>query len=257
MTKKPSYEDLVRRIKMLEKQLAGCGRNERMLKKELADCVKKSEKLRENGEKFKTIFENASDEIIYLDKNGKIIEINDRCEELFGLKRNEVIGKNFFDFAYFDQAVMNYIVEYFKRMVNGMSSESAELQEFEIRRNDGRTVFIEVNPRIIEKDGKIKGILSIIRDITDRKKMEKELRKYREDLEEMVEERTISLEEANTALRVMLKREDEVKAELEEKILHNVKELILPNLEKLKSDRVDAREKKYVEIIELNLNDII
>ncbi len=257
MAKKLSYEELARRVKALGKEVAGCRRDERVLKKELSDLLKKSEKLRENEEKFKTIFENASDEIIYLDKNGKIIEINDRCEELFGLKRNEVIGKNFFEFGYFDSTVMNSTVENFKRIVNGKPSKLSKLLEFEIRRNDGKRVFVEVNPRVIEKGGKIKGILSIIRDITDRKKMEGALRQYHEDLEEMVKEHKISLGEANTALRVMLKREDEVKTEMEEKILYNVMELVLPNLEKLKNRRMDARQKEYLEIIESDLNDII
>ncbi len=255
--KKSSYDELAGRIKVLEKELAGSRRNERLLKKDIADITKKCSKLRENEEKFKTIFEFANDEIIYLDKNGKIIEINDRCEGLFGLKRSEVIGKNFFDFAYFDSSLMAKTVENFKQIVEGNSPKVTELLEFQITRKDGKTVFIEVNPRTIEKDGKFKGILSIIRDISDRKKLENELRKYHEELEEMVKERTISLEEANTALRVMLKREDEIRIELEEKILNNVKELILPNVEKLNTSRMDARQKEYLELIESNLDDII
>ncbi len=66
---------------------------------EWAQKIEKLEKtvslLRESEEKYKTIFENANDEIIYLDNSGTVLEINDKCEKLFGLKREEVIGKKF------------------------------------------------------------------------------------------------------------------------------------------------------------------
>jgi PAS domain S-box-containing protein len=69
--------------------------------------------------------------------------------------------------------------------------------------------------------------------------------------------KTKSLEEVNTALRVLLKRRDEDKTELEEKVLSNVKGLVTPYLEKLKKSRLDARQKTYASILESNLDDII
>jgi hypothetical protein len=63
-------------------------------------------------------------------------------------------------------------------------------------------------------------------------------------------------EELNTALRVLLKKREEDKTELEEKVLSNAKDLVLPYLEKLKNTSLDANQKVYVGILESNLLDI-
>jgi len=90
-------------------------------------------------------------------------------------------------------------------------------------------------------------------DITERKKAEAKLKEREKELET----KSQSLEEANIALKVMLKRRNEDKKELEERILLNVKELVIPYLDKLKVTAIDERQKNYTNILESNLNDII
>ncbi|MCK4786649.1 MAG: helix-turn-helix transcriptional regulator [Desulfobacteraceae bacterium] len=75
--------------------------------------------------------------------------------------------------------------------------------------------------------------------------------------EKELELKTRNLEEVNTALKVLLKRRDEDKIELEEKVLSNLKELIVPYLEKLKKSGLDTRQNAYLRILQSNLNDII
>jgi len=72
-----------------------------------------------------------------------------------------------------------------------------------------------------------------------------------------LEIKTKNLEEANTALKVLLKRRDEDKRELEDKVLFNMKELALPYLEKLKAGGLDGRQTSYLSILESNLEEII
>ena len=70
--------------------------------------------------------------------------------------------------------------------------------------------------------------------------------------------KTINLEEANTALRVLLKKKDETKKELEEKVLFNIEELVIPILEKLKSAvGLDQKQAAYVSVLEKTLSGII
>ncbi|MGD2271618.1 MAG: LuxR C-terminal-related transcriptional regulator [Desulfobacterales bacterium] len=90
-------------------------------------------------------------------------------------------------------------------------------------------------------------------DITALKLTEEALNQSRESLTEQKQ----SLEEANIALKVLLKQREEDKLELEKKVLSNVKDLVLPYVEKLKNSRLKPTEKTLVEIIDTHLNDII
>ena len=65
------------------------------------------------------------------------------------------------------------------------------------------------------------------------------------------------MEEVNAALKVLLKKRDEDKKELEEKVLFNLRELVDPYVEKLKNGTLDDKQKACLDIPESNLNDII
>jgi DNA-binding CsgD family transcriptional regulator len=101
------------------------------------------------------------------------------------------------------------------------------------------------------------GLGIILTDITERKRMVDELRRHKNHLEELVQERTANLEETNTALKVLLKKRDEDKTELEERMLVNVRELVTPYLDKLKRSQPDDRQAVLLEIMESNLNDVV
>jgi len=68
---------------------------------------------------------------------------------------------------------------------------------------------------------------------------------------------TCILDETNTALNVLMQQRIEAKTELEETVLLNAKELIVPFLERLKKSRLDSKQKAYINIIESNLNEIV
>ena len=72
-----------------------------------------------------------------------------------------------------------------------------------------------------------------------------------------LENKTHKLEELNAALKVLLKHRGEDKKELEEKVIANVKKLILPYVEKLNNSRLNDRQIVYLNIIKSNLEDII
>ena len=112
----------------------------------------------------------------------------------------------------------------------------------------------ELEGRITERTAELAQANEELRaEIAERKRIEKELKERGKELEE----KTRNLEEVNTALRVLLKRREEDKDELEEKVLFNMRELVAPCLEKLKKSRLDDKQKQYTNILESNLNDII
>ncbi len=96
------------------------------------------------------------------------------------------------------------------------------------------------------------------------KKSEEALRTERDRLEEIVQERTeelkiksMNLEDTNAALKTILKKREEDKNELEEKVLMNIKRMVLPYVEKLNNTKLTDTQKTYVEIIEMSLKEIM
>ena len=69
--------------------------------------------------------------------------------------------------------------------------------------------------------------------------------------------KSINLEEINSALKVLLSQLKQERLDSEAKVVSNVQELVLPYIEKLRSSRLDARQKECLSVLEANLNNII
>ena len=67
----------------------------------------------------------------------------------------------------------------------------------------------------------------------------------------------VELEEANIALKVLLKQRERDKSELEQKVITNVKDMVMPYVEKLQRASLKPHDKTAVEIIDAHLRDII
>ena len=102
----------------------------------------------------------------------------------------------------------------------------------------------------------VPAVLRALQEVRERqeRRMAEEALKQRERALEL---KSQSLEEANTALRVLLKHRDEDRNILEEEVVANVRKLIFPHIEKLK--RLNLNEKQYSQaiIIEENLKKIV
>ena len=99
--------------------------------------------------------------------------------------------------------------------------------------------------------------------ITEHKKDERALRKAHDELEKRVEERTreldiqkSNLEEAYIALKILLDKRHEDKKEMEENVLTNVKELMIPYFEKIRKTKLNVHQKTILSILESYLNEI-
>lgn len=91
------------------------------------------------------------------------------------------------------------------------------------------------------------------REANKLKQKEKALRQRGEELEVRVD----SLEQSNNALRTLLKQKDEDRDGLGEKVVANVRELVLPFLRNLKGSGLNPHQKINLDVIEMNLNSII
>jgi len=190
--------------------------------------------------------------LVAIDPEEKVRLINKKGCKVLGYKEEEIIGKNWFD-TFIRHKDREKLREMFQKWISG---DSASVEHFEnsILTNSGDERLIAWHNTVLRDDmGKAISSLSSGEDITERKKTEETLK----ERERQLQVEAHNLEEVNTALRVLLKRMDEDKTEVEEKVLLNVKEMIVPYVKKLKGSGLNERQKTYTDILESSLNQII
>jgi len=107
-------------------------------------------------------------------------------------------------------------------------------------------------PFMKEERNLLNAIAERLGKIIEHKKTEEQLGLMQKELEIKAH----TLEETNTALKVLLKHQDSEKEEMEKDILTNVKMLVFPYLEKVKIETSEKKTKTYINIIISNLNKI-
>jgi len=134
--------------------------------------------LRESEEMFRAISASAKDAIIMMDNEGNVSYWNKAAKNMFGYKSEEIIGKN----LHHTLAPQEYHKAYetghtlFKDRGQGRVVEKTiELKGI---KKDGREFPIELSLSSVKRRGEWYAI-AIIRDITDRKRAEEELKQYR------------------------------------------------------------------------------
>ncbi|MBU7019050.1 MAG: PAS domain S-box protein [Theionarchaea archaeon] len=152
--------------------------------RDITDRKQEEELLHESEEKFRTIFENANDEIIYMDRHGCILDVNGKVQDIFGYNPDELIGKNFIELDFF--SLEEEALDQFRKMVDTPHPES--LVEVGLRHKNGSKIFVEMSTRLIKKNGRVEGILSILRDVTERKKAEEKIKVSLEEKEILLRE---------------------------------------------------------------------
>ena len=234
--------------------------------RELKACVeialykKEMEKaLKEREENFRTLAENANDGILIAVGKDEYVFGNRRAAEITGYGVSELLKTTIQDIAHPDD--LEKIKETYRHIWAGKPFQRQ--CEITIIRKDGNKVPVEMTSARSIWDGQPAAIV-IFRDITERVRAEQALQEAHHELELRVKERTRdleiktkSLEEMNIAMKVLLKKREEDKTELENNVLTNVKELVLPFVDKFRETQLDGQQKTLLSIIESNLNEVI
>lgn len=139
-------------------------------------------------EKFRTLFNNASDGIIIHDLDARILEVNRVTTERLGYSRDELLQMYLMDIESPDYAAM------VKGKIQELLVEKHLFFEGAHIRRDGTVIPIELSSRLIQYEGQ-PAVLSITRDITIRKRAEEALKRLNQELEARVYERTRNLQE--------------------------------------------------------------
>jgi PAS domain S-box-containing protein len=206
------------------------------------------EALRRSEEQNRILVETMNEGFSMIDENKVITYANQRLCHMLGYEYHDIVGVP--ATKVLDETNRKLFEENFAKRRKGES----RAYEMTLTRKDGHKVPVIVSPRpVFDEKGNFKGSFSVITDVTDLKRTQGALKQREQELEMQ----TANLEEANAALKVLLKRRDEDKKELEDKVLFNVGELVEPYLEKLKRTGLDERQMAFLDILESNLSEII
>lgn len=214
--------------------------------------------LQESEARFRLFMDNSPTIAWIKDEQGRHVYLSRTCEARFRLRSGDWAGKADAD-LWPHEIADRYRENDLAVMAAGRPVEFTE----ESVNPDGSLSWWLTSKFPFRVSGK-RYVAGIGLDITEQKRAEDELAVYRERLEDLVkertrelEEKTYILEELNAATRVLLRQREEDRKELEGRFVANMKNLILPYAEKLKSTRLDERQKSYLAIMEAHLDEIL
>ena len=154
----------------------------RGLARDITHRKQAEEALRENEEKYRNLIERANDGIAIIQDN--IVKyVNPRLADMWGGKIEEVIGTPFTDYVHPDDLAK--VVDLYKQRMKG-KEDITQIYEASLKRKDGSKAYAELNTGIITYEGKPANLV-IVRDITDRKRAEEEIRLHSEIMKNMIE----------------------------------------------------------------------
>jgi PAS domain S-box-containing protein len=212
----------------------------------IIDDVTEARKAAEELQFTQFAVDRAAVGIIWIKEDAGILYVNDETCRSLGYSRKELLDMTIPDIN------PEYKEETWGKAWRNVKYLGSITVETLYKRKDAKIFPVELTGNYMEYDGR-GYICAIVRNISERKKTEESLKKREEELQ--IESNR--LEEANTALKVLLKHREDDKKEMEEKFLSNIKELVFPYVDKLKKSRLDSNQGAYLEIIEANMNDII
>jgi len=193
---------------------------------------------------------NSARELMTLANRDYVYEaVNDAYCRAVGMAREEIVGRSMAEmwgrrrFAAFIKPKMDRC----------LSGETVRDEDWIVFPNLGRRCFAIGYYPYSQTGGKTTHVSVITHDITERKIAEEDLKEH----EEAMHRRALELEEANTALRVFFKRHAEDQKKIEEKIVYNVNELVVPYVRKLRQYNLGKQCMTYLDLLEANLQNIV
>jgi diguanylate cyclase (GGDEF)-like protein/PAS domain S-box-containing protein len=140
---------------------------------DITERLDAQERLKKSEEQFRNIVENSIEWIWEIDRNGRFTYVSPQAERLLGYRVDEFIGKAMFEIMPPDE------IERIGRIFQMHLSTRKPVKELEgvVLHKDGHEVLIETNATpILDGEGELTGFRGINRDITERRKAEKERR---------------------------------------------------------------------------------
>jgi PAS domain S-box-containing protein len=205
--------------------------------------------LRRSEKKFRQLIENAPFGLLFLSLDRTIEYLNPRFNEIFGYSEKEIpnldtwLKKAYPDLSYRKEVKLIWDKLLDEEELMPDASQSAVFCK------DGNYKIVKLTFVSLQQ----KGWLATYEDVTEIAKAHEALEKREQELAT----KNASLEEYNTTLKVLLKRREDDRTELEEKVIYNVKDLVLPYVTELEQSKLTDRQKAVLDLLKSNLNEIV
>ena len=214
---------------------------------------KTGEELAESERKYRLLVENIEEFFFEQSIEGGFVFFNEAMLRHSGFTREELGVMTFKDYILPED--WDKVVSFYARILE--TGEPASGLLIRGRMKDGSLHYYEVRSNLkTDERGRKVGFRSYCRDVTAEILYEEERKKTHEALEAKVMERTRELRDINTALEVLLKKREDDKRALEERVAFSIKEVIAPHIELLKKTRLDRHQALYVEMLEQSFLEI-
>ena len=206
--------------------------------------------LRASEEKYRNLLESIEEGYFEIDLTGNFTLINDTVCKVFKYSRDELLGMNHRDYCFSEGA--GNISRIFDAIHD--TGKPATGIDVDIVRKDGALRILSMSASLaLDFSGTPQGFRGVLRDVTDRRRMERELEKREREL--AIKSR--NLEEANIALKVLLTKREEDKIILEQDVMSNVHQLVVPVMERLGQSKLDSAQLACVHTLKSNLENIV
>jgi len=204
--------------------------------------------LRESEEKFRTVTEKSPN-MIFIYKDNHIVYCNQQCEEMIQYRREQFCSLEFDLRSIIAPESADKLISDFNKH---MQAKPVKPREYTLVAGDGKRIAVIITAKRINYEGST-AILGIVTDITEQRQTEENLRKK----DRKLRRQALSLQETNTALKVLIEHREKEKIALEKNILKNVDQLILPYVEKLELANLSAASHKYLAAVKTNLKELV
>jgi PAS domain S-box-containing protein len=168
------------------------------LNEDITERLRAEQALRDSEERFRATFEQAAVGICHVGLEGQFLWSNQKLCELIGYTPKELQTITFADITYFEDLEAD--LELLEALIAGtISTYSMEKRYFCKNRS---LMWANLTVSVVRNlDKTPQYFISVIEDISKRKQTEAQLQQYREQLEELVQQRTLALEETIETLR--------------------------------------------------------
>jgi PAS domain S-box-containing protein len=165
---------------------------------EMWDGAVRAAELNDNEERYRAVVEQTSEGLILADiDNLRVIECNEAFARMLGYSVAEVLALTAYDFVADDRESIK------ARALGFRTGELLPTAERNFRRKNGSILEVEINITVISYGGK-DVFCTVVRDISERKRVEKEIQRVNSELEAKVKERTAEVEQQRLFLRQVI-----------------------------------------------------